>query len=112
MNKRKMKKERETLSLYDFDGKLAEVRDFVDSLIDKYGKDARLDNDTEWDYDCDRSVFYLHYEREETDAEMDKRIKAAAKARERRKIQKAKDDAAKEARELKELARLRKKYGE
>ena len=112
MNKRKMKEERETLSLYDFDGKLAEVRDFVDSLIEKYGKDARLDNDTEWDYDCDRSIFYLYHEREETDAEMDKRLKAAEKAKAYRKAQKAKDAAAKEAKELKELARLRKKYGE
>ena len=112
MNKRKMVKERVTFSLYDFDGKLAEVRDFIDSLIEQYGKDALLDNDTEWDYDCDRSVFYLHHEREETDAEMDKRLKAAVKAREYRKIQKAKDAVAKEENELKELARLRKKYGE
>lgn len=112
MNKRKMKKEERVLSLYDFDGTLESVRGFIDHLIEEYGKDATLDNCTEWDYDCDRSIYRLHYEREETDAEMDKRLKAAAKARIRRKAQKIKEDAAKEARELKELARLRKKYGE
>ena len=112
MNKRKMKKEERVLSLWDFDGKLCDVRDFVDSLIEDYGKDATLDNCTEWDYDGDHSIFRLHYEREETDAEMNKRLKAAVKAKERRKVQKAKESVAKEERERKELARLQKKYGE
>ena len=113
MNKRKMKDERVTVSLYDLDGSLKDAREHIDYLIEKYGKDARLDNDSEYDYDgsC-TSVFYLHYQRDETDAEMDKRLKAAVKAKEYRKIQKAKDAVAKEAKELKELARLRKKYGE
>ena len=112
MNKRKMIEERVTVSLYDLDGTLEELRDHAESLIEQYGKDATFYSDTEWDYDCDRSVFYLRHKREETDAEMDKRLKAAAKAREYRKVQKVKDDIAKEAKERKELARLEKKYGE
>ena len=110
MNKRKMIDERVTVSLYDLDGTLEELRDYAESLIEEYGKDATFYNDTEWDYDCDRSVFYLRHKREETDAEMDKRLKAAAKQRVRRRAQKIKDDAANEVRELKELARLQKKY--
>lgn len=113
MNKRKMKDEQITISLYDIDGSLEHARDYIDSLIEEYGKDAVLDNEREWEYGGDEySVFKLRYKREETDAEMDKRLKAAVKAREYRKIQKAKDAVAKEKKELKELARLRKKYGE
>lgn len=112
MTMRKMIKERKVYSLYDFDGKLCEVRDFIDSLIDEFGANAMLDNDTEWDYDGDRSIFVLHYEREETDAEMNKRLEAARKQREYRKVQKAKEAVEREARERKELARLLEKYGE
>lgn len=112
MNKRKMKKERYNVSVYDIEGSLKEVREYLDRMIAEYGESAMLEHEMEWDYDEDRSTFYLHYEREETDAEMDKRIKAAAKSRESRKAKKIKDDAAKEERERKELARLQKKYGE
>ena len=110
MNKRKMMKERYNVSVYDMEGTLSEMRDYFDGLIEQYGKDAHIYHEMEWDYDGDRSTFYVHYEREETDAEMEKRLKAAAKQRERRKAQKIKDDAAKEAKERKELARLQKKY--
>jgi len=113
MDKRKMKKEQITISLWDLDGTLETARDYIDGLIDEYGKDSRLDNDTEYEYGGgEYSVFRLHYEREETDAEMDKRLKAAAKARIRRKAQREKDAVKQEAQERKDLARLRKKYGE
>ena len=112
MAKRKMKRERRVLSLWDFDGSLADVRKYIDGLIEEYGESATLSPDTEWDYDGDRSIFELYFEREETDAEMKKRLEAARKQRERRKAQKAKDAAAKEERERKEFARLLKKYGE
>jgi hypothetical protein len=111
MDKRKMKDERVTVSLWDLDGSLEHAREHIDYLIEQYGKDARLDNDSEYDYDgsC-TSVFYLHYKRVETDAEMNKRLKAAVKAREYRKVQKVKDAVKQEANERKELARLQKKY--
>lgn len=113
MDKRKMKKEQITISLWDLDGSLEHARDYIDTLIDEYGKDATLDNDTEWNYgDDEYAVFRLNYERKETDAEMDKRLKAAAKARIRRKAQREKDAVKQEAQERKDLARLRKKYGE
>jgi hypothetical protein len=113
MNKRKMKKEQIVISLYDLDGSLQHARDYIDILIDEYGKDANLDNCTEYEYGGgEYSVFNLHYERAETDAEMDKRLKAAEKAKVRRKAQKIKDDAAKEVKERKEFVRLQKLYGE
>ena len=113
MDKRKMKEEQITISLWDLDGSLEHARDYIDGLIDEYGKDAKLDQDTVYEYGGDEySVFQLRYEREETDAEMDKRLKAAVKAKERRKVQKAKDAVTKEAKERKELARLQKKFGE
>jgi hypothetical protein len=112
MAKRKMKRERMVYSLYDFDGTLKDVRKFIDGLIEEYGEGATLSPDTEWDYDGDRSIFELYYEREETDAEMNKRLEAARKQRERRKVQKAKEAVEREARERKELARLKEKYGE
>ena len=114
MNKRKMKKEQVRLDLYEFEDSLETVRDKINGLIEQYGSNAKLESDYVWGYGCDdRDHFYhLNYEREETDAEIDKRLKAAAKAKERRKAQKIKEDAAKEAKELKELARLRKKCGE
>ena len=61
MDKRKMVKMSKTFSLYDFDGKLIDVRGFIDDLIEEFGSNATLDYDTEWDYDCDRSIFVLHY---------------------------------------------------
>ena len=113
MDKRKMVKEQIEISLWDLDGSLENARNYIDVLIAEYGKDANLDQDTVYEYGGgEYTVFQLRYEREETDAEMDKRLKAAVKAREYRKVQKVKDAVKKEAQERKDLARLRKKYGE
>ena len=111
MDKRKMKREQIEISLWDLDGSLEHARDYIDVLIGEYGKDACLDQDTVYEYGgSEYTVFQLRYEREETDAEMDKRLKAAAKARIRRKAQREKDVVKQEANERKELARLQKKY--
>ena len=122
MTKRKIIKEREQISLYDFDGSLEDVRKMLDNLIEKYGASAKLDHDYDyepysgcggWGCSGDRTYFFeVHYEREETDAEMEKRLATARKRRESRKATMAKKAAAKEEAERKELARLLEKYGE
>lgn len=112
MVERKMKQEHEVLSVWDLDGSLVSIRDLIQLYIDQYGESATMSPETEWDYDCERTVFHINYEREETDAEMNKRLKMAEKARERRKMQKAKDAVKKEKKERAELARLTKRYGE
>lgn len=123
MTERKMKKER--IRYYgEMEGSLKSVIDDLQEELDKYGPKAYLDKDVEYDYySCNCSsgypAWYIEYEREETDAEMQKRLKAAEKARATRAKQKArnaekkvKETKAKEAKERKELARLQKKYGE
>lgn len=122
MTKRKIIKERVKLDLYDFDGSLESVRNTIDSLIEQYGASAMLDHDYDyepysgcggWGCSGDRTYFFeVHYEREETDAEMNKRLATARKRRESLRANKAKKAAAKEEAERKELARLQEKYGE
>lgn len=124
MAQRKMIRERKA-----FHGDL-EHRNVVDIIrdlqaeVDSYGESVCLVSEREYDYGCcggcsSYQVYYLEYQREETDAEMAKRLKAAEKARVRREAQKAKEAAKKEAekanreaKERAELARLLKKYGE
>ena len=100
--KRKTKKEKAGASLYDLEGDILKVREYVDSLIKEYGESASLHLD--WYYD-DVSL-YIEYDRIETEAEAKKRVEAARKARERRKAQKLK----KEEQERALLAKLKEKY--
>lgn len=103
--KRKTKEEQASVDLYSIcDGKLNDVREYLDSLAEQYGEDARLCLD--WYYD-DVSVC-VKYQREETEQEATKRVAAARKARERRKAQKLKKEEAERAM----LAKLKQKYGE
>lgn len=108
MAKYKMISEHEKISLYDLEGSLEDVRDIFQSYIDKYGKEAHLSVEIDRDYYDDYHVFYVNYEREETDKERDRRLAKAHKEREKNKAVKAK----KEEKERVELARLLKKYGE
>ena len=122
MTKRKMITERVKLDLYDFDGSLENVRNIIDGLIKEYGASAMLDHDYDhepysgcggWGCSGDRVYYFeVRYEREETDAEMEKRLATARKRRESLRANKAKKAAAKEEAERKELARLKEKYGE
>lgn len=116
MAKRNVKKER--VRYYgDFEGSIKSVIDSLQHELEQYGDNAYLEQDEEYDYGgCHMCrgypIWYIVYEREETEAEMQKRLNAARKQRERRKANKAKEAAAKEEAERKELARLAKKYGE
>jgi hypothetical protein len=93
-------------SICMLDGKLADVKDYIESLIEKYGSDSYMEIES-YGYDCYPELV-VRYERQETDAERDKRLAKARKERERNKAAKLKQ----EERERKELARLQKKYGE
>ena len=109
MSKYKMIAEHEQISLYDLEGSLEDVRDTFQSYIDKYGKEAHLSVEIDRsDYYDDYHVFYVNYERQETDKERNRRLIKARKEHEKNKVAKAKY----EEKERKELVRLQKKYGE
>jgi hypothetical protein len=93
-------------SICMLDGKLVDVKDYIDDLIEKYGDDAYMEIEAHG-YDCYPELV-VQYDRQESDKERDKRLAVARKDRERR----AKEKLAQEERERKELARLQKKYGE
>lgn len=99
----KVIQDRKQLALDDFEGKLVEVRDYLDSLIEQYGDDARLV--LEWDYE--NVDLELQFDRKESEAERAKRLEKARKDREK----KAAAKAVKEEEEQAELARLLEKYG-
>jgi hypothetical protein len=121
MTERKMVRQRERW-WGDFDRPAVDVRKEIQGLIDQYGESVSFEKEREYDYGCcsdGYDVFYIVYEREETDAEMAKRLKAAEKAKASREAAKVKNAAkkaaamaAKEENERAELARLLKKYGE
>lgn len=106
MAKYKMVRESVNEDIWSLDGKLSDVRNYIDRLIDEYGENACMDIERDG-YDCYVEL-YVHYERQETDKERDKRLAVARKEREKR----AREKAQIEERERKELARLQKKYGE
>lgn len=108
MAKYKMIAEHEQISLYDLEGSLENVRDIIQSYIDEYGKEAHLSVEVDQGYYDDCHVFYVNYEREETDKERNRRLAKAHKEREKNKAAKVK----KEEKERAELVRLQKKYGE
>lgn len=113
MAQRKMIQERERF-WGDLDRRLVDVRNELQEMIDRYGESARFDKDREYDYCCSDGydVWYIVYEREETDAEMAKRLKAAEKAKATLAANKVAAMAAQEENERAELARLLAKYGE
>lgn len=107
MSKRKTIQERESLG-DALEGSLGHVRAVVQQYIDKFGESAKLVHDVEYDYDSEYHYWHIEYERQETDAELSKRLERARKERER----KAAKAAELEERERKELARLKAKYSE
>jgi len=113
MAKRKMIQERERF-WGDLDGRIVDVCKELQDMVDRYGESASLEMGIEYDYGCPNGydVFYIVYEREETDAEMAKRLKAAEKANAEKAAKKAAAMAAQEENERAELARLLQKYGE
>ncbi len=102
MAKYKMIQEHEKISLYDLEGSLEDVRDTFQSYIDEYGKEAHLSVEIDRDYYDDYHVFYVNYERQETDKERDRRLAKARKECEKNKAVKVK----KEEKERAELVRL------
>lgn len=104
MTKYKVIRDHKQLSLCDLEGKLSDVREYIDILAEQYGNDAELV--LEWDYE---SVdLEVQFTREETDVERNKRLLKDLRAREKKAVAKA----AKEEGERAELARLLKKFGE
>lgn len=91
----------------DLEGSLEEILDNIQMYIDKYGKDAYFYYEIEG-WDDGYRTYYIRYQRQETDAERNKRLAKARKEREQRKAAKVKQ----EEEERKELARLLKKFGE
>lgn len=106
MAKYRVIREREAECISSLDGKLSEVKHYIEMLIEQYGDDAYMEIEAHG-YDCYPELV-VEYDRQETDKERDKRLAQARKERERR----AKEKLAQEERERKELARLQKKYGE
>lgn len=110
MAQRKMVEERKRY-YGELEGSLRSVIADLEAEIAEYGEDVRLERVNEQEYgfcDCGVEVFYLVFEREETDAEMNKRIRQS----EAQKARRAREKEKREAKERKELARLQKKYGE
>lgn len=105
MVKHKMIRDKVSLDIYDFEGRLCNIRRYVDELEEKYGQEAQVE--FEYGYEGLEGI-EIHFDRKETDKERNKRLAKACKERENKKIAKAK----KEEKERAELARLIKKYGE
>lgn len=103
MTKRKKVKVREYASI-DFDVPIVDLISQLQKLVDTYGESVA----TEEEYGYGETYLYVVWERDETDAEMEKRLKAAEKAKVRRKAAAAKREASERA----QPARLMKKYGE
>lgn len=101
--KRIISVEVETITPYEFDNTLGNLKSYISDLVTKYGVDARM----EWDgdywpqySDSPSPRFEVKIMREETDAEYNKRV-----------AQEEKDQSAREAHERKEFERLQAKFG-
>ena len=105
MAKYEIVRDRSMEHMDSFEGKLSDVRDHINWLIDDHGEDAWIE--IEHGYEGYAEV-YVYFNREETDKERNKRLTKARKEREKNKADKVKQEAA----ERKEFARLQKKYGE
>jgi hypothetical protein len=93
----------EDISPYDFESTLGNVKARIEDFIAKYGIDARLSWDPNFWYQYDSSPsprFNVSINREETDAEYDKRI-----------LNEKTNASMQEERERKEFERLQSKFG-
>ncbi len=97
--KKQVRVYRDSISIYDFDGTLANIKERVDSLYNQYGPDAVLDYGQHEMYSTSYS-YALYVMRDETDAEYNQRL-ADQRAH--------KKDA--EERERKLFVELQEKYG-
>ncbi len=87
----------------ELEGRLIDLRDMLNSWIEKYGPTARLNWDPNFHYDYEStpsSRFNILRDREETDTELEARLDKEKKYKE-----------AIDERERTELARLQQKYG-
>ena len=64
-----------SISPYDFDGTLANAKEYIDKLITLHGSDAHLDVSEEWDGDRYRTYMSIKVTRLETDDEHIQRLK-------------------------------------
>jgi hypothetical protein len=104
MTKKQIKVRETTVSPYDFNRTLKDVKGHIDFLIASYGEDAELEWDGNFHYDYDSSPsphFEVNIRREENDTEYNKRLQDEAE----RKVTIEKREAA-------EFARLQKKFME
>ncbi len=93
----------ETKGVYFDFGYLSEMKISIELMIDEYGEKAILSENSS----DSGSSYEITFEREETDAEYNKRLKREKKQKEiKTKTKKAAED-----RERKEYERLKKKYG-
>jgi len=95
-------RESKNIELYDFDGRVADVLKFIEGLKEEHGENAVIDICQIWD----NTEVAVHWYRQETDVERDKRLAKARKARATAKTKAAEREEAERA----ELARLQAKY--
>ena len=111
-NKKLVKEEQHLDDSTDFlnDETIEDCIKYFKELATRHGKNARVEyKHREWAEDG--GYFMVVWERAETDKEYEVRIKREAKAKERRKLGKRTLAEKKEANELKEYERLKKKFG-
>ena len=103
-NKYRKIRDSERGDIWMLDGNVGDAINYLEGIRDEHGSEATLDF---WVDDHDRcTVMDIRFERDETDRERNKRLKDASKARDKAKVDKAKQ----EENERAELARLQKKY--
>lgn len=69
MTKQKVSKCVDSISRYDLEGSLGNLKEYIEKLIELYGEDAEFDTWVEGDYE-----FNIYAVREETDAEYEARL--------------------------------------
>jgi hypothetical protein len=92
----------ESLSIYDFEGPISSIQNYLDGLAKEYGESACIDICQSWD----ELEISIQYNSPESDKERDKRLADARKARVKNAEQAEKVEAAERA----ELARLQEKF--
>lgn len=92
-----------TVSIWEFDAKVVDVIALLQRKVGLYGSEVALEIEYGYEGECD---VILTYEEEETDKELERRLAAGRKKREKTKVEKGKQ----EERDRKEFARLSKKY--
>lgn len=105
MAKYKIIRDEYKIDFNHLEGKISEVREYLNELANEYGEDAELDFVYGYEGIEDLAI---HFCREETDKERNRRLTKARKEREKNKAAKVRY----EEKERVEFARLLKKYGE